>query len=128
MNDGDTKHETPTPASDSDGGMVWEDFHALTDEDFERAVAHDPDTFLPTEDELQAAQRVTSPGTLSVEAAGEDIRRASLLLAEVRQADDLDERAFALAQRLSEMVRLSTACLELLAPDKSADAEPDRPG
>ncbi len=127
MNDGDTKRETPTPASDaSDGGMVWEDFHALTDEDVERAVAEDPDTFLPTENELRAARRVSSPGRLSVESAGEDIRRAALLLAEVQRAGDLDERAAALAQRLGEMVRLSTVCLALLAPDRAADAEPER--
>jgi len=40
----------------------WARFNALTDEDIEKAVASDPDTWLPTEEELKRAKLVFPPG------------------------------------------------------------------
>ena len=40
----------------------WKAFDALTDEDIERAVAEDPDTWIPTEEEWAKAKIVWPPG------------------------------------------------------------------
>ena len=40
----------------------WKAFDALTDEDIERAVAEDPDTWIPTEEEWAKAKVVWPPG------------------------------------------------------------------
>jgi len=103
------------------GKTDWDRLDAMTDEEILKAAAEDPDTFVPTEDELKRFKRVPRQGMAETEAAYDaaavDERSVVLMLlylvfVEIEGSASLED-----AQRLADVVH--NAPLRLSDEDRS---------